>query len=339
VDNDNRWAGTVRLLAIHNRVLTDEQILQNFEVGVGEKYYLLFNVSEHVGIDEAFVVFEVSQFDSYSYLFDEPFFVILDDTATPGSIPLAGMRIGLNGRETAVGQAYRTLDITINDADYAPTGRQTLSPLGTIIPLEKGPEQDEFFLTFERLGSATNVVVEPTPVPPPAPPDVPPDQQAPPYGMRDFAEVHASMAKMTGVSATHPEVAETYELVYQAMPVQPNLGGFISSQQMGITQLAIKYCSVLVDDPSLRSAFWPAFDWNAGLGSAFGDRAAVIDPIVDRMVGRDIATQPELTTVETELNNLIDRLSACTSCEPDRVERIMKASCAAVLGSAAMLVQ
>ncbi len=101
VDNTNRWAGTVRLVAIHNRALTADQIKQNFDVGVGEKYFLLFNVSDHVGKPDAYVVFEVSQFDSYSYLFRAPFFMMLDSTATPGDIPIAGIRIGINGREAA----------------------------------------------------------------------------------------------------------------------------------------------------------------------------------------------------------------------------------------------
>ncbi len=337
VDNQNRWAGTVRLLAIHNRVLTDEQILQNFEVGVGEKYYLLFNVSEHVGIDDAYVVFEVSQFDSYSYLFDEPFFAILDSTASPGSIPMAGMRIGLNGRELAVGQAFRTLDVTVTDAEYDVAGFQVVSTLGTVIPLEKGPDEDEFFLTFERLGSATNVVVEATPVPPPPPADVPPAERTPPHGIRDFAEINATLSRMTGVPVSNSQVAGTYDLVHQAMPVQPGIAGFISSQQMGITQLAIKYCSVLVDDTGLRASFWPGFtDWSASPAAAFGgDRSTVIDPIVDNFVGRGIATQPQEAAVETEIDDLITRLTGGSSSTED----IMKASCAAALGSAAMLVQ
>ena len=108
VDNTNRWAGTARLVAIHNRALTADQVKQNFDVGVGEKYYLLFNVSDHVGKPDAYVVFEVSQFDSYSYLFRAPFFLMLDGAATPGDIPIAGIRIGINGREAPVGQAFKT---------------------------------------------------------------------------------------------------------------------------------------------------------------------------------------------------------------------------------------
>ena len=57
------------------------------------------------------------------------------------------------------------------------------------------------------------------------------------------------MSRMTGIPVANSEVMSTYEQVKQAMPVSTNVNGFISSQQMGITQLAIKYCSVLVDDP------------------------------------------------------------------------------------------
>lgn len=337
VDNQNRWAGTVRLLAIHNRAMTDEQVLQNFDVGVGEKYFLLFNVSDHVGIDDAYVVFEVSQFDSYSYLFDEPFFVILDAQATPGDIDMAGIRIGLNGREVSVGQAFAKVDVTINDTEYAAENLQRISSLGTIIPLEKGPLLDEFFLTFEQLADASNVVVEADPVAPPEPQDQP---RSPDFGVRDFAEVNATMSRLTGVAVANNEVAQTYDLVHQAMPVDTSVGGFISSQQMGITQLAIKYCAVLVDDPVARSNYFPDFNFAAPISTAFDTPSEVIEPLIDNMVGNGIGSQPDLTDLRNELGTLIGDLSACGgSCEADRVERVVKASCAAVLGSAAMLVQ
>lgn len=338
VDNENRWAGTVRLLAMHNRALTQEQILQNFEVGVGEKYFLLFNVSDHVAVANAYVVFEVSQYDSYSYLFDEPFFVILDSGATPGDIPMRGMRIGLNGRELVVGQAFKNLDFTVTDANYAAANPFLyLSELGSVIPLEKGPTADEFFLTFEQLGSATNVVIEPDPQPLPAPPDT---ERGAALGIRDFAEINATMSKLTGLPTTQPSVSSTYDLVFQAMPVQTNIDGFISSQQMGVTQLAISYCSALIDDTTRRAQFFPNFNFNAGIGTAFSDRSQVLDPLIDNMVGRGVGTQPDLTAMTGEVNALIDRLVACGSnCEADRTERVMKAACASVLGSAAVLVQ
>ena len=116
VDNTNRWAGVVRLVAIHNRALTPEQIKQNFDAGVGEKYFLLFNVSDHVGMPDAYIVFEVSQFDCYSYLFRAPFFMLSTAPRRRVDIPIAGMRIGINGREAAGRPGVQNLNTTITDA-------------------------------------------------------------------------------------------------------------------------------------------------------------------------------------------------------------------------------
>lgn len=308
----------------------------NFDAGVGEKYYLLFNVSDHVDIDDAYVVFEVSQFDSYAYLFDAPFFTILG-SETPGIIPMRGVRIGINGRELPVGQAYANLDINLDDAAYTEAeGQPRLSDLGTIVGLENGPELDEFFLTFEQLGSATNVFVEATPAAPPPPADI---ARAPSIGVRDFAEINASLSIITGIPITNSSVASTYEAVHQALPISPAVEGFISSQQMAVTQLAIQYCDELIRDQSLRADFFPGFDFNADVSSAFSNSSLVIDPLLERGIG-NIATQPDHAIVGSELDALITRLSSCGgSCESDRTERVVKGACAAVLGSAALLIQ
>ena len=228
--------------------------------------------------------------------------------------------------------------MTVNDADYAAgNGVQTLSGLGTIIPLEQGQESDEFFLTFETLGSATNVVVEADPAPLPPPADSPRD---PVLGVRDFAEVNATMAKVTGIPTSNSAVAETYSLVRQAMPVDPALAGFVSSQQMGITQLAIRYCSELVDN---NPGYFAGFNFGASVDSAFADRSLVIDPLIANMVGANLPTQPDPTTVSTELNALITRLAVCNApgcSDPvEQTSNVVKATCAAVLGSAATMMQ
>ena len=72
-----------------------------------------------------------------------------------------GMRIGINGKEASIGQAYQHLDTTLSSAQYQPGVGQKLSALGTIIALEKGSESDEFFLTFEVFGNNTHIVLEP----------------------------------------------------------------------------------------------------------------------------------------------------------------------------------
>ncbi len=93
------------------------QITQNFDAGVGERFYLLFSVSHLVDVPQSYVMFEGSQFDSYSYLFNKPAFISLDDDADPSQIRIQGVRIGINGAEAKVGQAYAPLDRTVNAAE------------------------------------------------------------------------------------------------------------------------------------------------------------------------------------------------------------------------------
>ncbi|MCK5383752.1 MAG: LamG domain-containing protein, partial [Gammaproteobacteria bacterium] len=354
VSGNKQWQGKFRLVAIHNRALSQEQITQNFDVGVGEKFFLLFSVTEHTGIPDSYVVFEVSQFDNYSYLFNKPVFISLDPTASPDNIPVAGMRIGINGKEATVGQAYQNLDTTINSSFYIPGVGQPLSDLGTVIALEKGPGADEFFLTFEVLGTATNIVLEPAPVTPAPPPDQPAVSD---IGVRNFDEIDATMSTVTGVPRYQVDVGSVFTTIKQQLPTVENIEGFLSAHQMAVSQLAIEYCSALVDNNGqiLRDDYFQdsagiqSFNFSATASSAFDSlakRDLIISPLLDGIIGTGLTTQPDLTSVRNELDSLMLILGTTTACPPQpscdttlRTEQIVKATCAAALGSAAMLIQ
>jgi hypothetical protein len=351
VSGDRQWQGTLRMVAIHNRALTQEQITQNFSVGVGQKFFLLFNVEDHSGITDSYVLFEVSQFDSYSYLFNNPRFIILDPDTAPDGIPIAGMRIGINGKEASVGQAYKHLNTTLSSSLYTPGIGQVLSDIGTLIALEKGPEADQFFLTFEVFGNAINIVVEPVPLAPVPPPDLP---EASDIGLRNFHEINATMAAITGVSTGQVDVKTVYQTVMQQLPTVENIEGFLSAHQMAISQLAIEYCSALVDNNGTisREAYFPGF-FISGFPPETADTAfdtmikrnRVIVPLVNRVMNTGLTVQPDPASVTGELDNLILILTDCatgpspTCATSTRTEEIVKASCAATLGSAAMLLQ
>ena len=338
-DGESPWEGAVRMLAIHNRALTAEQVAANYDVGVGQKFFLLFSVSHLVDMPESFIVFEVSQFDNYGYLFSNPFFISLDDTQSPSGIPLKGMRIGINGREVVVGQSFANLDLTLNASDYVTGSGQPLSRLGTVLALEEGPEIDQFFLTFEQLGIGnTDVRVEgPAPTQPPETGST----EFSAIGLKTFDEVNASMSKVTGIPTTQPGVAETFTTVKQQLPTVEDLEGFLSSHQMAITQMAIQYCDALVSDTTRRNAFFPGFDFDEDAGTAFDDagRALIKAPLMENFVGTSLSTQPADADIETELDALMGRLAPCTGDCDDRTETVVKASCAAVLGSAVTLIQ
>ena len=339
VSGDRAWLGTLRLVAVHNRVLTLAQIQQNFDAGVGEKFFLLFNVTDLVGLPDSYVYFEVSQFDSYSYLFTEPTFISLDDGVTPDGIAIEGLRIGVNGAEADTGQAWSKMATALDAAGYTEVG-QRLSPLGTIIALDKGPDSDEFFLSFDRIGDQTFVRTPGTYLsPPPADAEV----AAPRLGLRTFDEINATMANVTGVSPQNPDIAETFGNVRQQLPVNENIEGFVAAHQVGVAQLAIEYCNALIDDVPLRSGLFPSFDFAVPAADAFdtpAERDALVDPLLDRLAAVSLTTQPAPADVKAEVADLSTRLTACGgACPPDRTETTAKGLCAALLGSAVMLVQ
>ena len=338
------WQGKLRLVAIHNRALTPAQIRQNFEAGVGEKFFLLFGVADSVGLPQSYVLFEVSQFDSYSYLFARPTLITLDMQAEVQPFAIQGLRIGINGRHAAVGHGYVHLETTVDDASLVPSEQfnaraRRLSELGTIIPLEKGPEADEFFLSFERLGDQSHVYVEAQPL---AAAPALGSGETPDIGLRIFAEINATMAEVTGVPATQGDVQTTYETIKQQLPTVEALDGFLSSHQVAISQLAIEYCNALVNDTALRAGYFPGFDFDRPAASAFdaAGRDRVITPLLERIAGTGLASQPAAVDLRNELDGLITRLTACGSgCAADRTAVVVKASCAALLGSAVTLIQ
>lgn len=342
VSNDRPWQGVVRMLAIHNRALTQAQIQQNFDAGVGERFYLLFSVADLTNVPQSYLMFEASQFDSYSYLFNKPAFISLDPAVTPDQVPVGGVRIGINGAEARVGQAYIPLDRTVMASGYnqGTTLGYPLSGIGTVVALDKGPAADQFFLSFEKIGPTTRPRTEPAPTPLPPPPDGAP---APAIGLRTFEEISASMSVMTGVPTTNAAVTDTYNRVRQQLPTVENIEGFLSSHQVGTAQLAIEYCNELVDDPAMRAAYFPGFNFAAPAATAFdtpAKRAMITGPLIARAVGTGMTSQPSAAEVTGEIDALIGRLTACgAGCAADRTMVVAKSACSAVVGSASTLLQ
>ena len=363
---DGLWEGTFRLAAIHRRALTPDQIVQNFDAGVGEKFYLMFDISERIGapVQTSYVLFEAAQFDTYAYLFDKPHFTTLDGSA-PQGITMQGLRVAMNGQEAPVGQSYANLDRTLDLSDPATLDElgQPLSVLGAVLPLEKGPQNDEFFLTFDDLDGVTfdrpedpMLVITPTDL-----------DDASQIGVRTFDEIEATYAGILavnrlmvytnkdGVTAAH--VDETFQELRQSLPAVEDVNTFLSSHQIAIAQLAIQYCDAAIGtiaNPNPNTAtVWPAFNFDAAAATAFSvaNRSNFVDPLIARAVGQapsgpQIATQPSYGVVYEELasfqaagtrpNNLVDRLLASGSSD---TRAVAKGVCASVLGSAATLVQ
>ena len=362
VSNNRQWSGKLRMVAIHNRVLTPEQVLQNFDVGVGEKFFLLFSIAHRIGIDDTYIVFEVSQFDSFSYLFDKPTFVNLDPDWTPVAVDVESMRIGINGKEAIAGQAFANLVTAIDPNVYTAQTGQLLSPLGAVIALEKGADSDEFFLTFEKLDALTNVFVDPagTPTTPGADAAIVSD-----IGVRIFEEINAGIAAITGIAVTNSNVDTVYQQYRQQLPTVEAIDAFLPSHQMAIAQIALTSCSELVDN---NPGFFTGFNFGAGAATAFDNatkRNQIINPLLEAAANVDLGDNTNNLTIQPTETDLRDMLGATTTLDLDaalsgdsyeslitqmttcpggcnttaRTLEVVKAVCAATVGGAVMLIQ
>jgi hypothetical protein len=373
--HNRAWAGVVRMVSVHNRALSLTQIQQNYSKGVGEKRYLMFNVSRIAGMpsacvngatDYCYVVFEVSQFDNYAYLFNRPIFISLDpnlNIADLAGLTIKGIRIGINGQLAQAGQAYVAVNATISSGDYlpgnTPESGQVLSERGTVIARENGGDVDLFYLEFDQIGGATDRSSNFIPSP------VPTFTYALNgatwngidvinQGWRLFDAVNLGFAELTGVPAAANDAAsarlldQIFASTRQSLPMAADYQGFLAGHQTNIAQLAIGYCHELMTTQPLRNAFFTSNNTPADFRSNW--RANLIDPLVNRFIGATaIASQPTASSVGNELEALITGnaagrnpglATACGgACSDARTLQIATAACAGALGSTAITAQ
>ena len=331
--DDRLWLGRIQLVAIYDMALTQPQIDQNFDAGVGKRLVLRFDVSRWAG-PGSYVEFMVSELDDFSYLFCQPTFVSPNATG----FRVSNLRIAVNGVVPVSGQSFQGIEALVAEP------RQLLSRQCSIIQKDAGPVDDVFTVEFETLGGFDDPVD-------PGPPAVPPIEvfgdPLPREGLRDFDRVNNSMASVTGVDPNAANVRGAFAELEQQLPGTFDLRAFSSSQQVGIAKLALEYCDAMVESNALRTAFFgttPAFQFDQPVSVAFSDQAKrdlVIDRLVDRMFNANVGYQPDRAEMRPVLDGLITQLTAACAtqtCDATRTRNIVKGLCAAVLSSAAVMV-
>ncbi|MBS0364308.1 MAG: LamG domain-containing protein [Proteobacteria bacterium] len=335
------WQGVIKFVAIHNRALTAAQIQQNFAAGVGEKYYLLFGVSALTGVSQSYILFQASQYDTWTYLFDQPKFISLDPKAiVPSNLQISGIRLGVNGVLAPAGQAYTSVSASVGGSAYTAANGQLLSPMGTVVPVTLGPDNDLFFLSFDQIGSHVHAWVEP-PVVTTAP--APSATPQPDFGIATFERIDNSLSRITGVPVTDAVVSALYASSQQSMPAAASIAAFVPSHQTAISQLAKAYCSEMLKTPSLTDAFFGS-GFSANLGSSassyFGtaaNRAQVGNALAGNSLGG--ASPATSTAITGEVDALLQRIPTLSGFSGATVLQATTAACTAVLGSAAVTLQ
>lgn len=325
---DRQWEGKIQLVAIYKQALSAAQINQNYLAGVGRKVVLRFDMSAWAG-PGAYLEFLVSELDSNSYLFCQPVFF----ASAANGLRIGGIRIVVNNSIPVNGQAFTNVD----SASFGAPSQ--VSRLCSIIPKVGGPGSDTFSIDLEIVDSFQHDFTDTVT---PFPPDNSSNPAVPVEGIRDFERLNASMAAITGVSPAVPAVQQEFNALQQQLPAGTDMRTFVSSNQMGITKLALEYCDAMVEDPVLRDDFFgPAtpFNFDADVATAFAGANAdlIVNPLVAKVMGTDIPNQPDPILVATELNDLITTLNGtCTVCDAQRTRDTAKAACTAIVGSAAV---
>jgi len=335
-DNVQRqWLGKILFVGIHNRALMPAEILQNTLEGIGDKFILDFDVSallDTSGASTSKIRLIVTELDAFSYVFGTP--SLITDIASP-NIPVKGISIAVNGNIPAAAQSFRNINTTVMASNTV------LSPLGAVIPKDTGPDTDKFSLVFEILGNNNNVVVEQNPAPVP---DQTVNGPSPENGLRTYEQINNTMSSLTGVDKS--ATTSTFNDLQQQLPSTPDLGSFVSAHQIGIAKLSLDYCDILVESNSMRTNFFGnTFQFTSAVSDAFSNQAKrdiIISSLVNTMVGTNLSSQPSLIELQPDLDQLITELSVgcnvAADCDQARTRTIVKAACAAVLGSAAVLI-
>ena len=317
VTNDRLWKGVFEMVAIHNKALSAAEVQQNFQAGTGNFVTLQFDVSGILG-NPARIDMLAAQVDDKSYVFAKPTFV----SAATG-IRVKNIRIAVNDAVPVAAQSFRRVDTTV-----MASGTE-LSRLGAVIPAAQGPAMDQFHLEFEALGGRTGEAEAIAPSAPPAPAaDVP----EPVLGVRSFSKVNDTFASATGIPSTTAAINTLYTEVRDSLPATDDILSFGSAQQVAIQRLATAYCGQVVADTTRCGNFFGACT------IAAAGKTQIIDRVYDRLIGVNLANQPDRAAVTTELVDVMNDLGCTNGCTGATATTALQATCAAALSSAAVTV-
>ena len=316
VTNDRLWLGTFEMVAIHNKTLSATEVQQNFAAGAGDYVTLQFDVTSALGAT-ARVDMLAKQLDDASYVFAKPAFV------GPTGTKVKNIRVAVNDTVPVAAQTFRRVDTTVLGSGAV------LSPLGAVIPLAKGPAMDKFHLEFEALGSRVGLAETIAPSNPPA---APPDVADRSVGVRSFSKINDTMSTLTGVSRTNANITTLFTDVRDSLPSTDDLLSFSSSQQVAIQRLATAYCGEITAVPATCTSFFGACT------IAAGGKTTIADLLYDKLIGTNIANQPDKAATSAGIVSLMDNIGCASGCTAATATTALQASCAAVLSSGAVTI-
>lgn len=322
VNGNSPWSGDLFMVAVYEKSLTPQEISANFAAGLnGAKTYLSFDISNVVNTPETSIRFEAADFDDAAYLFSAPTVI----SPNGASFDLSGMRIAVNDRISAIGQTFADLKTSVNGTEVQ------LTRLGAIIPKGNGAEVDQIRLVFDEIAGQSNIDVPSAPVEVPL---IDEPIEAPIVGMKTFDRMYATMAAVTGIDATTPELLSLYQEFRASLPSNPDPAAFSGATQTVVGKLALEFCNAWVEE-GLAQTLLTDVDLSQNPSNVFGNGGAdeIAQVLATHFFTGSLSGEP-LAQATTELSNLLDAFI-----DTNNTSNAIKAVCQASTASAAIMMQ
>jgi hypothetical protein len=158
------------------------------------------------------------------------------------------------------------------------------------------------------------------------------DVAEPDLGLRTFSQINDTMSALTGIDANANAVSDSYAELRDSLPSTSELLSFAAAQQIAIQRLATSYCGEIVGNATSCNNFFGQCQIDANAK----DQVATV--LYEKFIGTDIANQPAIAGVTTEVVRMIDDLGCANGCSGAEAEIVLTATCAAVLSSSAVTI-
>lgn len=157
-------------------------------------------------------------------------------------------------------------------------------------------------------------------------------------GVKNYAEISATMSVLTGVSPNNAAVKAAYDgELSTSLPAGNDIQAFLGSHQVAVTKLAVEYCDALFEDATLRAQVIPGFNFAAAPSAAFTptSKALVAKSLIDRFWGVNLADRPGSADMQPMTMKLLDDiLVGKTLTDVNVTKNSIKGVCTALLASA-----
>lgn len=157
-------------------------------------------------------------------------------------------------------------------------------------------------------------------------------------GMRNYAQINATMSLLTGVPRSNATVSQVFTAnLTTALPTDNDIKSFLGSQQVAVFKLAVEYCDAMIKDANISRTFFGTVTVTGAPSAVFSaqGKTAVADVFVTKFWGKNLESLPAHDQNVAMATGLIDQLLANKDLNNAAVTPpVLTGTCAGILSAA-----